>query len=149
MELSRQLRTCVGEASSLKNRYTDKTISFVYFCCDGFGSQAPESFMGSVLEDIGLQRPPSQSMPAPPYGEITFSEEKLPEADGDVIFLAAYYDSDRAYLDRIVERPLWKQLKAVQQNRVYVVDAETWRGGNLLAAHAIIDDLYQYLVNTP
>ena len=137
-----ELKTALG------NRYADKTISFVYFCCDGFGSQAPESFMGSILEDIGLQRPASQAMPAPPYGELQFSEEKLPDADGDVIFLASYYDSDRAYLKQIVEKPLWKQLKAVQQNRVYIVDAETWRGGNLLAAHAIIDDLYKYLLDT-
>ena len=138
-----ELKTALGD------RYADKTISFVYFCCDGFGSQAPESFMGSILEDIGLQRPTSQAMPAPPYGELQFSEEKLPDADGDVIFLASYYDSDRAYLEHIIEKPLWKQLKAVQQNRVYVVDAETWRGGNLLAAHAIIDDLYKYLLDTP
>lgn len=138
-----QLKTALGD------RYANKTISFVYFCCDGFGSQAPESFMGSILEDIGLQRPSSQAMPAPPYGEIQFSEERLPEADGDVIFLASYYDSDRAYLNSILEKPLWKQLKAVQQNHVHIVDAETWRGGNLLAAHAIIDDLSKYLLDTP
>ena len=135
---------------ALGDRYANKTISFVYFCCGGhFGSQAPESFMGSVLEDIGLQRPPSQAIPAPPYGEITFSEEKLPEADGDVIFVASYNKSDREHLDNVLERPLWKQLEAVQQNRVYLVDAETWRGGNLLAAHAIINDLYKYLLDKP
>lgn len=138
-----ELKTALGD------RYADKTISFVYFCCNGFGSQTPETFMGSILEDIGLQRPPSQAKPFPPYGELKFSEEKLTEADGDVIFLASYYDSDRAYLNEIINKPLWQKLKAVQQNRVYIVDAETWRGGNLLAAHAIIDDLYKYLVNTP
>lgn len=135
--------------AALGDSYVDKKVSFVYFCCDGFGSQAPESFMGSILEDIGLQRPPSQSQASPPYGEILLSEEKLPEADGDVIFLAAYYDNDQAYLNRIIEKPLWKQLKAVQQNRVYIVNAETWRGGNLLAAHAVIDDLYKYLLDEP
>lgn len=138
-----ELKTALG------NSYADKTISFVYFCCDGFGSQTPETFLGSILEDIGLQRPPSQAQPFPPYGELRFSEEKLPEADGDVIFLAAYYDSDRAYLNSIMQKPLWQQLKAVQQNRVYIVDAETWRGFNLLAAHAIIDDLYKYLLDEP
>lgn len=139
-----ELKTALGD------RYTDKTISFVYSCCGGyFGSQAPESFMGSVLEDIGLQRPPSQSMPSPPYGEMQFTEEDISKADGDIIFIASYYEKDRDHLNHIAEKPLWRQLKAVQQNRVYVVDAETWRGGNLLAAHTIIDDLYKYLVNTP
>ncbi|MBE7385548.1 MAG: iron-siderophore ABC transporter substrate-binding protein [Leptolyngbya sp. SIO1E4] len=139
-----ELKTALGD------RYVGKAISFVYVCCNNsIGSQAPESFVGSILEDIGLQRPPSQSEASPPYGEIQLSEEEVSKADGDVIFMASYSKSDREYLKSITEKPLWKQLHAVQQNRVYVVDAETWRGGNLLAAHAIIDDLYQYLVNTP
>lgn len=135
---------------ALGDRYMGKTISFVYVCCNNsIGSQAPESFVGSILEDIGLQRPPSQSEASPPYGEIYYSEEEVLKADGDVIFIASYSKSDQEHLKSVTEGPLWKQLEAVQQNRVYVVDAETWRGGNLLAAHAIIDDLYKYLVNTP
>lgn len=134
---------------SLGNRYTDKKISFVYFCCNGFGSQALNSFSGSILEDVELQRPKSQAITSLPYGEISFSEEDIPKADGDVLFVAAYFESDKAYLNQIMEKPLWKSLKAVQQNRVYVVDAETWRGGNLIAANAMIDDLYKHLVNNP
>ena len=138
-----------GLKTALGDRYVGKTISFVYICCNNsIGSQAPESFLGSILEDVGLQRPSSQSEKSPPYGEIQFSEEEISKADGDVIFIASYSKSDREYLEGITEKPLWKQLHAVQQNRVYVVDAETWRGGNLLAAHAIIDDLYKYLLDT-
>jgi len=134
---------------SLENHYAGKKISFVYFCCNGFGSQALNSFSGSILEDVGLQRPESQAITSLPYGEISFSEEDIPKADGDVLFVAAYFESDKAYRNQIMEKPLWKSLKAVQQNRVYVVDAETWRGGNLIAANAMIDDLYKHLVNNP
>jgi iron complex transport system substrate-binding protein len=31
----------------------------------------------------------------------------------------------------------------------YLVDYSAWRGYNILAADAVIDDLYKYLVNTP
>jgi iron complex transport system substrate-binding protein len=135
--------------AALGDKYENKEISFVYFCCDGFRSQAPNSFSGSILEDIGLQRPESQAITSLPYGEISFSEEDIPKADGDILFVAAYFDSDRAYLNQIMEKPLWGTLRAVQQDRVYVVDAEIWRGGNLIAANALLDDLYKYLVNTP
>lgn len=135
--------------AALGDKYENKEISFVYFCCDGFGSQALNSFSGSILEDIGLQRPESQAITSLPYGEIKFSEEDIPKADGDVLFVAAYFKSDRAYLNQIMEKPLWGKLRAVQQNRVYVVDAEIWRGGNLIAANALLDDLYKYLVNIP
>lgn len=43
--------------NALGIRYRSKKISFVYFCCGGFGSQAKNSFAGSILTDVGLQRP--------------------------------------------------------------------------------------------
>ncbi|NJR51262.1 MAG: iron-siderophore ABC transporter substrate-binding protein [Leptolyngbyaceae cyanobacterium CSU_1_3] len=134
--------------TALGDRYKDKTISFVYFCCQGVGSQSLDSFAGSILEDIGLKRPAAQAVKAQ-HGEIYLSEEELTKADGDVIFVAAYTDSDKANLEQMQKKSLWRTLKAVQQNRVYRVDAETWRDGNLMAANAVIDDLYKYLVNIP
>ncbi|MGG6270019.1 ABC transporter substrate-binding protein [Leptolyngbya sp. AN03gr2] len=110
--------------TALGDRYKDKTISFVYFCCNGIGSQSLDSFAGSILEDIGLKCPAAQAVNAQ-YGEIYLSEEELSKADGDVIFVAAYTDSDKANLEQMQKKPLWRTLKAVQQNRVYVVDAET------------------------
>ena len=130
---------------ALGDRYEDKKISFLYFCCDGFGSQAQNSFSGSILEDIGLQRPESQAVNAK-YGEISFSHEDIDKVDGDVLFVASYFEQDRAYFEQIKQKALWKQLKVVRQNRFYIVDAETWRGGNLMAANAVLDDLEKYLV---
>lgn len=133
---------------TLGSRYKDKKISFIYFCCGGFGTQTRNSFAGSILDDTGLQRPDSQNL-ITPFGEAQFSEEKIEEADGDILFVAAYFDSDQSRLNQLQKSPLWQKLRAVQQNYVYVVDADVWRGGNLIAANLVLDDLYKYLVNTP
>jgi len=133
--------------AALGDRYKDKTISFVNFCCGGINSETENSFVGSVLSDAGLQRPPSQGYN--PQGYINFSEETLDMADGDVMFVVAYggEETGERDLSRIQQTPLWKHLKAVQNNRVYYVDPTTWRGRTPLAADAVIDDLFKYLVN--
>jgi iron complex transport system substrate-binding protein len=132
---------------ALGDRYKNKTISFVIFCCGGIYSETENSFVGSVLRDAGLQRPESQSFN--PKGAINFSEETLEMADGDVMFVVAYETNDtgKRNLSILQKKPLWKTLKAVQQNRVYYVDPVVWRGRNPFAADAVIDDLYKYLVN--
>jgi iron complex transport system substrate-binding protein len=134
---------------ALGDRYDNKTISFVNFCCGGMSSETENSFVGSILSDAGLQRPPSQQYT--PEGVISFSEEALDMADGDVMFVVAYGGNETGErdLNLIQQKPLWKNLKAVQQNRVYYVDPTTWRGRTPLAADAVIDDLYKYLVNSP
>lgn len=43
--------------------------------------------------------------------------------------------------------PLWQKLKAVQNNRVYLVP-DYWIGSGILAANAIVDDLYKYLLDS-
>jgi iron complex transport system substrate-binding protein len=134
---------------ALGDRYKNKTVSFVNFCCGGIGSETENSFIGSILSDVGLQRPESQRFN--PKGFISFSEETLEMADGDVIFVVAYegHETGKRDLTVLQQKPLWKKLKAVQQNRVYYVTPTTWRARTPLAADAVIDDLYKYLVNTP
>lgn len=44
--------------------------------------------------------------------------------------------------------PLWQTLNAVKTNQVYQVDSGYWSFGNLLAANAILDDLFRYLLPT-
>ncbi|MCC5624619.1 ABC transporter substrate-binding protein [Nostoc sp. CHAB 5715] len=112
-------------------------------------SEVKNSFISSVLSDAGLQRPPSQDFN--PRGFISFSEEELEKADGDVMFVIAYSGNHTGERDLSIlqKKPLWNKLKAVQQNRVYYVDPTIWRARTSLAADAVIDDLFKYLVNTP
>ncbi|NDJ15975.1 iron-siderophore ABC transporter substrate-binding protein [Myxacorys almedinensis] len=135
--------------AALGNQYEGKTIS-VISVSEGRGIivSTKNSFEGSILNDVGLQRPQAQDVIAP-LGRFTVSEEKLEEADGDILFVALFDSRGRKMLENLQKKPLWKTLKSVQQNKVYLVEQLTWGGSNLLAADAVIDDLYKYLVNTP
>ncbi|MBF2048454.1 MAG: ABC transporter substrate-binding protein [Leptolyngbya sp. IPPAS B-1204] len=79
------------------------------------------------------------------------SQELLSQADGDVLFLWKSDDDFAADagqdtpLRRLKADPLWSQLKAVQQNRVYEVPGH-WLGFGPIAANAVVDDLFTYLL---
>ncbi len=104
------------------------------------------SFSGTILNDVGLRRPPAQDSAR--YGLVIFSEELITEKlDGDIIFAIVDDDDDsEKSFEQLKNDPLWNKLKAVQKGRVYPVSYSTWRGGNPLAADAVIDDLFKYLV---
>ena len=74
----------------------------------------------------------------------------MSDIDGDVIFFLYWGGKDaKKVLEELQQKLLWRQLKAVQQNHVYLVDSAHWHGQDILAMNAIIDDLFKYLVNTP
>ncbi len=137
-----QLKTALGD------RYKHKEISLVFLAPGAIFSEAKNSFPDSILKDVGLQRSKAQDIIVP-YTQLYFSIEELEKADGDILFVGTLSNDDQKSLDKLKQNPLWKKLRAVQQNHVYSIDYMTWRGGNLLAADAVINDLYKYLVNTP
>jgi iron complex transport system substrate-binding protein len=61
----------------------------------------------------------------------------------------SFGDEGRGVFESFKKRPLWKKLKAVQQGRIYLVNGYVWTGSSYLAANAVINDLYKYLINTP
>ncbi len=111
-------------------------------------SELKNIFAGTILDDAGLQRTQLQDV-ITPKGYILIPEEELSKIDGDIIFIGFYGDDDEKIFKKLKQKPLWNTLKAVQQNHVYLVNLSTWRESNLLAANAVIDDLFKYLVNTP
>lgn len=134
-----ELRTALG------NSYQDLEVSFVHICCGTIDIDLKNSFSGTILEDVGLHRPPAQDAISED-GLVLLSEERLMDIDGDIIFIAATTEESQKLLEQLKQKPLWNQLRAVQQGRVYPVNYPTWRGGNPLAADAVIDDLFKYLV---
>ncbi|AFZ33339.1 periplasmic binding protein (plasmid) [Gloeocapsa sp. PCC 7428] len=102
---------------------------------------------GVILNDAELQRPPSQRKNS--YYVENISEESLSEIDGDVLFCVVRGGDEgkEKLLQRLTQKPLWQQLKAVQQNHAYLVDYH-WHHLDILAMNAIVDDLFKYLVNT-
>ena len=111
---------------------------------DSFAVPDKDSFPRMILDDIGFQTDNLSS--------TSFSIEYLPQLESDILFIGAiqtdeYGLSDLRELEQVQEMPLWNQLKVVQKNRAYVVNRAAWWGGNILAAHSVINDLYKYLVN--
>lgn len=134
--------------AALGKQYQNQTISLVSISGGSIFSEVKGSFPDRILKDVGLQRPAAQDVMAQ-ANMMPISEEEIDKADGDILFVGMMTTGDRQKLEDLKQKPLWQQLRAVQHDRVYPVDYMTWRGFNILAADAIIDDLFKYLVNTP
>jgi len=142
-----QLREQLGD------RLQTLKVSVVRIRPDGIALYLKSSFAGTILEDVGLSRPPSQDQELSSQGwnQITISKERLQDADGDVIFLWAFGDTAQAQqraqakLAELQADPLWSQLEAVKQGKVYEVP-DYWIGGGPIAANRVLDDLFKYLV---
>lgn len=136
-------------------------VSVVRLYPDRINLYLKDSFCGTVLYDAGLSRPSSQAIDADTarqqFGnaiQFTISKEVLSQADGDVMFVWTGENTSEANqqaqirLKELQSDPLWQRLNAVQQNKVYQVPSY-WIGIGPIAANAIIDDLFQYLMETP
>lgn len=118
-----------------------------------------DSFCGTVIADAGLSRPPSQSLTASEAANLfgnqiqyEVSKEKIPDMDGDAIFLWTFGHHDeiaqnsQSAKEELKADPLWSTLTAVQQDNVYEVPGEYWIGDGPIAANAVLDDLFKYLL---
>ncbi|WP_081716913.1 ABC transporter substrate-binding protein [Leptolyngbya sp. Heron Island J] len=136
--------------ASLGDRYQNQTISVAGMAGPDMFAYTQNSFSGSILSDLGLDQPEAQKVDAP-YGAIyNLSEESLEQTvDGDVLFFLAFAEDREATFRELQQRPLWNQLRSVQKGQAYLVDNYVWTGSNVLAANAVLDDLYKYLIDSP
>jgi iron complex transport system substrate-binding protein len=132
--------------TALGNQYQNQTLSLLSIAGGEMFSEVKGSFPDRILQDVGLKRPAAQNVSVT-SNMMPISEEKLDLADGDILFVGVMTTDDGRKLESFQQNPLWQKLRAVQRNQVYLVDYMTWRGFNLLAADAVIDDLYRHLVN--
>lgn len=99
------------------------------------------SFIGTVLRDAGLARPPSQDVVDPEEIALEISPERLLDADADHIFVTTYADPSGAGqqdAQRFRSNPLWEQLTG----EIHEVDDTVWISSvGLAGAQAILDDL--------
>ncbi|UFJ41418.1 iron-siderophore ABC transporter substrate-binding protein [Brevibacillus humidisoli] len=104
-------------------------------------------FPGSIIEEVGLARPESQRVKDQVIAKLT--KEQIAQMDGDVIFdFTADWKGDGA-VKKLQEEwtndPLWKNLNAVRNNKVYQVNEVFWNmSGGVMAANKMLDDLYKY-----
>ncbi|WP_275332501.1 iron-siderophore ABC transporter substrate-binding protein [Nodosilinea sp. PGN35] len=144
--------------AQMGNRLEDLQVSVVRLYPDSINLYLKESFVGTVLQDAGLKRPPAQDIGAAEavqrFGnpiQTSISRELLEQADGDVIFVwtgentAETTATAQQKLQALRQDPLWQQLRAVQAGRVYTVPGY-WLGSGPIAANAVLDDLFKYLL---
>ncbi|SDO24519.1 ABC transporter substrate-binding protein [Vreelandella arcis] len=102
-------------------------------------------FAGSILNELGFEQPGSLADQG--WGMKLTSEENIPVINADVIFVLLEPD-DPAITQNYqhwTAHPLWQRLDAVNNERVFEVDAVNWiMGGGILAANAMLDDLYKH-----
>jgi iron complex transport system substrate-binding protein len=123
---------------------TDKTLRV-------FG---PDSFPGSVLADVGVDRPAAQRFTDKPYTEVGITEEDLDNspdlslADGDIVYVSFASTEAKDRAGEVMNSDAWKKLGATRDNRVYVVNNEVWQTGEgIVAARGIMTDLHW--INAP
>lgn len=134
---------------SMGDRLAETEVSIVSFADYGPGRPIriylPDSFMGSVVEEAGLPRPPGQRDRT---WTKDLSMERLDIADGDVIF-SMEFEPEENLLSKVQQHPLWTQLNAVKLGHVYPVNYATWVAErNIGGANRVLDDLFEYLVNS-
>ncbi len=113
-----------------------------------------DNFAGSVLADVGVDRPAAQRFTDKPYVEIGITDEDLgnrPDfsaADGDLVYVSFATAQARERAPKVMDSDAWKRLSANRDNRVFAVNNEVWQTGEgVVAARGILADLRW--VNTP
>ncbi|EHI13561.1 periplasmic binding protein [Mycolicibacterium thermoresistibile ATCC 19527] len=112
-----------------------------------------DTFPGSVLAAVGLDRPAAQRFTDRPYIDIGATDAELADADfgiaeGDIVYVSFASPAARDRARTVFTSDAWRRLSATKDNRVFTVNNEVWQTGqNIVAARGILDDLQW--VNAP
>lgn len=103
-----------------------------------------DGFARRILDQLGFLR--STEPQGSGWGIKLVSRESLPALDADAMFVFMRDDDAVTELHREwTAHPLWQQLEAVEREQVYYVDPVIWSmGSGILAAHRLLDELYEH-----
>lgn len=151
-----------AQANELLEQWDDRVADFRQQIATRLGSEWPQKvavvrfksdhvriytsgFAGSILDELGFEQP--DTLQSQSWGMKLSSTENIPVLDADALFILLEPD-DPAIADNYqhwASHPLWQQLSAVQSGRVFEVEPVSWMmGGGILAANAMLDDLYSH-----
>jgi iron complex transport system substrate-binding protein len=105
-----------------------------------------DTFAGSVLTAVGVDRPAAQRFTDKPYLEIGIDDldesTDLSAADGDIVYMSFASPAAKDRAPALLDSAPWRTLSANRDNRVFVVNNEVWQTGQgLVAARGIVEDL--------
>ncbi|MDQ0216154.1 iron complex transport system substrate-binding protein [Oikeobacillus pervagus] len=134
---------------------TNQTISMVRFMPGRTRIYYTDSFSGVIFDQLGFKRPENQEKLFENPGKlgklaVEVDKELIPEMDGDILFYFTYAPKDdKSGLELEKEwtnDPLWKNLNAVKNEKVYKVDDVIWNtAGGVIAANEMLDQLEEML----
>jgi len=107
-----------------------------------------DTFPGSVLAAVGVDRPAAQRFTDKPFVEIGVGDADLDRspdlsaADGDIVYMSFASPAAKDRAPALLDSAAWRKLSANRDNRVFVVNNEVWQTGQgLIAARGIVEDL--------
>ncbi len=131
-------------ADAVRAGFTEPpTISLLRFMPERIRLYGNLSFIGVILRDVGLPRPPNQDI-----DELAaeISTERISEADADRIFYSSYGPREGTAEGSVVGGELWNRLGAVQRGTAHPVDDEVWfLGLGPTGASLVLEDLQEFL----
>jgi len=118
------------------------TISIIRFRPGQVRLYLKRSYIGYILQDVGLPRPPAQDQ------DVFSSEislEQVADIDADYIFITGYTQDDSDQ-DAFLQSELWTTLGGVQSGHAIDVDDDTWIAGlGVQSANVVLNDLISIL----
>ncbi|UOY03582.1 ABC transporter substrate-binding protein [Blastococcus sp. PRF04-17] len=116
------------------------TVSAVRFVEGAIRVYTPESFIGTVLADIGLDQLELPTAEVPTFAEL--SAEELTRADAEIVLYSSYGEARDSGEAAVLGGPLWPRLGAVRDGRALAVEDDVFYTGiGLTAATLILEDL--------
>lgn len=141
-EVLHQYQQRIQEMQNSLSREVRKMKVSIIFYGEGFIWTISKGIypISHILDDIGMH------YKFVPYGEWNLSIETIDKFDTDIIFII---DVDEKTSNFYFKNPIFRSLKAVKNERAYIVNQEIWRTVGISGANRILDDLEKYLVNAP
>ncbi|MET9212887.1 MULTISPECIES: ABC transporter substrate-binding protein [unclassified Nocardia] len=134
----------LGAAITAKNNGTAPSASVVRFLAGPTRLYLTQSFSGVVLTDVGLNRPDNQVSTDAKKTMLEVSPEQIDGADADLIFVATIDDPGKTPKNAVTSGPVWRDLAAVKNGKVFEVPDETWMSGiGVQAAQRMLADIAQ------
>ncbi|MEX2543348.1 MAG: iron-siderophore ABC transporter substrate-binding protein [Trueperaceae bacterium] len=122
------------------------SVSIVRFLPGQVRIYLAESFIGTIIEDAGLPRPPAQRADG---FALFVDKEGIALMDADVMFVTTYGPEEDTSVAEFGDDPLWRTLDVVRRGDVHSVPDAYWMLGiGPLAADLVINDLFSYLTDS-